>query len=73
MPVLKEGILFYTEVTQIDQFRADSEAKETSLKAASTVIISFTRWKSLMMAHLGKKLAYLLYKIFSWETHACRY
>lgn len=43
MPVLKEGILFYTEVTQIDQFRADSEAKETSLKAASTVIISFTR------------------------------
>lgn len=48
--------IFYIEVIEINQLRADSEAKEYSGKTASTVAISLTRWENLMVAHLGENL-----------------
>lgn len=65
--------IFYIEVIEINQLRADSEAKENSGKTASTVVISLTRWENLMVAHLGKNLPVSYIKVFSWETQAYSY
>lgn len=36
----------YIEIIEINQLRADSEAEENSVKTASTIAISLTRWEN---------------------------